>query len=184
MSSINYNNQFKYWSPEMKGTAALTVRDTERLSFMDKVIMDEKFAVMSEVRDVRYSGNQAFIFTSYPVIDINMLFLFDSASEPLIRLQAGEYSVSADNPYVIKLNPTGGFATGFNGHVSVDYKHKMQYNVVDLPHELRASVRFDRVTGKKEDFDLPVQAICQKSHYVNGDSPMYSGTGVQDNSFL
>lgn len=183
VTSINTNTQYKYWSPELKGTIALTFRDVERLSFMDKVVFKDKYSVFSEVKKVRNSGTQAFVFASYPISDINILFAYKSVSEPLIRLQESEYSLSSDNPYVIKLNPVGGFAEDFNGYVSIDYKYEMQYNVVDLPHELRSSVAVDN-NGKQVHFDLPVQAICQKSHYINGDSPKYDGTGVQDNSFL
>lgn len=183
MTAINVNTQYKYWSPEMKGTAALTTRDIERMSFMDKIVLKDKYSVMSEVKRVRDTGTQKFIFASYPVVNVNILFLYKSSSEPLIRLQEGEFSVSESNPYVVLINSSVSLPTGFNGYVSIDYKYKLQYNVVDLPHELRSSIEIND-DGKKIDYDLPVQAICQKSHYINGDSPKYDGTGIIDNSFL
>ena len=182
MSSINVNTQYKYWSPEMKGSVSVTLRDVERLSFMDKLVLKDKYSTMSEVRPVRTISGQKFIFTSYPVVDINTIFLFKSVSDPLIRLQAGEFTVSTDNPYVVKLNITQTLPIDFNNVAAIDYKHLLQYNVVDLPHDLRSSVKMD-VNGKKQDFDLPIQSIAQKSHYITGDSPKYDGTGIKNNDY-
>lgn len=124
---------------------------------------------------------QKFIFTSYPVNRVNSIFIFNGASNPLILLSPEDYEVSPANPYVVKLNHE--FDEDFNNVVSIDYNHNIQYNVVDLPHDVRSSTKMNNM-GRNEVLKLPIQAIAQKSHYITGDSPKYDGTGIQDNSYL
>lgn len=183
ISSINKNTEYKYWSPEFKGTVSLTLRDVEHLSFMDKIVLKDSASLLSEVRPIRVHEGQSFVFASYPVSSINSIFLFSNANEPLIRLDPSLYSISAENPYVIKLSSSIVYPANFNNVLSVDYKHKMQYNVIDIPHDLRMSTTRDN-NGKLQKFELPMQAIAQKSHYVTGDSPKFDGTGIKNNSYL
>lgn len=183
ITALNKDTTYKYWSPEFKGTIAVTLRDTERLSFMDKIVLKGNTSVLSEVRPVQDTGTQKFIFTSYPVNSINSIFIFNGDSSPLLRLTSADYSISPDNPYVVKLSSGITYPTSFNGVVSIDYNHNVQYNVVDIPHDIRMSTKID-ANGKNQKLELPIQAIAQKSHYINGDSPKYDGTGIQDNSFL
>lgn len=183
ITAINLNTKYKYWSPEFKGTVALTLRDIERVSFMDKIILKDKTSILSEIKEVRDNAGQKFIFTSYPVNSINSIFLFDGVTNPLKRLTSLEYSISADNPYVVKLAAGITYPDDFNDVVSIDYNHNIQYNVVDIPHDVRSSLKINS-NGKNESQELPIQAICQKSHYITGDSPKYDGAGIQDNSYL
>lgn len=183
LTSININTKYKYWSPEFKGTVSATFMDINKISFMDKIVLKKKYSVLSEVRPVKVTGTQKFIFTSYPVNSINSIFLFKGSSNALTRLTSDLYSISEDNPYVIKLSSSIAYPTSFNNVVSIDYKYNIQYNVVDIPHDIRASTKIES-TGKNTTQDLPIQAICQLSHYITGDSPKYDGSGIKDNSYL
>lgn len=183
ITSINKNTEYKYWSPEFKGTVAATLRDIERLAYMDKLVLKDKTSILSEIRPVRESGAQKFIFTSYPVDSISSIFLFSSSTTALIKLTTAQYSISTSNPYVVKLDAGIIYPAGFNDVVSIDYEHKIQYNVIDIPHDVRDSTKIN-TNGKNEIVKLPIQAICQKSHYITGESPKYDGTGIKDNSFL
>lgn len=183
ITSVNKDTKYKYWSPEFKGTVAVTLRDTERLSFMDKIVLDNEVSTMSEVRPVRETAGQKFIFTSYPVDKINSIFIFNGANNPLLHISSSDYNIKTENNYVVELSDNISFPVDFNGVVTIDYDHKVQYNVVDIPHDIRSSTQV-ALTGKNEKQKLPIQAIAQRSHYVTGDSPKYDGTGTQDNSYL
>lgn len=182
ITSINKDTKYKYWSQELSGTVNVTLRDQERLSVMDKIVLKNKFSLMSELRDVREVAGQKFIFTTYPIDQIHSVFLFNSVSTKLVRLTMDEYMVSTDNPYVLKINKTP-LPTGFNNVVSIKYKHKVQYNVIDLPHDLRYSTELNR-KGQEIELPLPIQAIARKSEYLTGYSVNYDGTGILDNSYL
>lgn len=187
ITSINKDTKYKFWSPEFKGTVNVTMRDVNKLSFMDKIVLKNRYSVMSEVRPIKSvtinNVTQKFIFTSYPITNVNHVFIFQDATHKLIRLTPDKYSVSPDNPYVLKLDSSITYPTNFNGVVSIDYDHKIQYNVVDIPHDVRTTT-YVNDNGQNKMQEMPVSAVCQKSQYLTGDSPLYDGTGFQDNSYL
>lgn len=187
ITSINKDTKYKFWSPEFKGTVAATLRDVNKLSFMDKIILKDRYSVLSEVRTVKSvtidNVVQKFIFTSYPISNINSVHIFKDETHALIKISQDKYSVSADNPYVLKLDSSIVYPTGFNGVVSIDYDHRIQYNVVDIPHDVRTTT-YVNDNGQNKMQEMPVQAIMQKSQYLTGDSPLYSGLGIIDNSYL
>ena len=187
ITSINKDTKYKFWSPEFKGTVAATLRDVNKLSFMDKIILKDRYSVMSEVRPVKSvvvgDVTQKFVFTSYPITNVNHVFLYVDESHPLTRLTSAQYSISTDNPYVLKLSSSITYPTGFNGVISIDYDHRIQYNVVDIPHDVRTTT-YVTESGQKKMQEMPISAILQKSQYLTGDSPLYSGIGLLDNSYL
>lgn len=187
ITSINKDTKYKFWSPEFKGTVAATLRDINKLSFMDKIILKDRYSVMSEVRPVRSvvvgGMTQKFVFTSYPITNVNHVFLYVDETHPLVRLTPDQYTISTDNPYVLKLSSSITYPTGFNGVISVDYDHRIQYNVVDIPHDVRTTTYVNE-NGQNKMQEMPVSAVLQKSQYVTGDSPIYDGLGLIDNSYL
>lgn len=184
ITSINKDTKYKYWAAELSGTVAVTVRDGERLSVMDKIILEDRTSLYGEIRDLRtYDDGTRFIFTTYPIDEVESVFLYDEPSAPLIRINKELYSISEDNPYVLKLDSSITLKTTFNGVVSVKYKHKLQYNVQDLPHDVRYTTYLNS-NGKEEDLPLPIQAVAVKTENINGNSVLYTGGGLIDNSYL
>jgi hypothetical protein len=136
------------------------------------------------VRSVVVGGmTQKFVFTSYPITNVNHVFLYVDETHPLVRLTPDQYTISTDNPYVLKLSSSITYPTGFNGVISVDYDHRIQYNVVDIPHDVRTTTYVNE-NGQNKMQEMPVSAVLQKSQYVTGDSPIYDGLGLIDNSYL
>lgn len=184
ITSINKDTKYKYWAAELSGTVAVTVRDSERLSIMDKIVLEDMTSLYGELRDMRtYDDGTNFIFTTYPISEVESVFLFDSNSEPLIHINKELYSVSEDNPYVLKFSSSVLLKNTFNGVVSIKYKHKVQYNVTDLPHDIRYSTYLDS-NGREKVLPLPIQAVAVKTENINGDSVLYTGAGIIDNSYL
>ena len=183
ITSINKDTKYKYWSQELTGTVNVTLRDVERLSYMDKIILKNKYSLISELRDLRtLPTNEKFIFTTYPIQEVISVFLFNGESNALRKLTSSEYSVSSLNEYVLNLSISN-YPINFNGIVSIKYKHKVQYNVVDLPHDLRYSTEINK-RGQEVELPLPIQAIARKTQFILGESLNYAGTGLIDNSYL
>ena len=184
ITSVNKDTKYKYWSPEMIGTVAVTLRNQDRVATMDKIELLDQLSILSELRERRLNttDSQYFIFTSYPIREVISVHLFNGVSTALTKIASSDYEISTDNPYVLKLN-IDTYPAGFNGTVSIRYKHYLQYGVVDLPHDMRYSSKLN-VNGKEETITLPVQAIARKSKYMNSNSIEYDGTGIIDNSYL
>ena len=73
--------------------------------------------------------------------------------------------------------------SGFNGTISIRYTHQIQYNIIDLPHELRSSFELNR-EGAYQIMNLPMNAVARRSHLIVVEKMDYDGTGWQDNSYL
>jgi hypothetical protein len=186
-SGINRDTKYKDWSLEKIGTISLTVRDdqNENLSFYDKITFVDKIGSFTEVLKVKQTADtepQDFVFTSYNIDKVVDVFIFSADSQKLVKLTTAEYAVNANNSRVIDLTITTKPAD-FNGVVSVRYNHEIQYNVLDLPHEIRSSWQQNR-EGAYELISLPMNAIARRSHLIQNEQLHYDGTGYQDNSYL
>jgi hypothetical protein len=182
ITGININSQYKDWSVERIGNVSLTVRDDdkENLSFMDKVSLTGKYAKFSQNLKVRYTNNGvgAFVFTTYKIRQIEAVYAFDQPNAPLVKLSPENYSISTVNECVLNIDSD---EVPVNGQLSVHYKHEIQYNVIDLPHELRASYIKNK-DGREERIFLPMNAVARRSHFVLNEAMNFDGTGTQNNS--
>lgn len=178
---INKDTQYQKWSPTLMGTVSVTVRDTdkEHFGYFDRITLEDQYGRHSESLFLRtaFDGNK-FIFTTYAPIDIENICIFVSGNEPLLMLSKDEYEISSLNPYVIIIKKELG--EEFNGAISVTYKHRVQYHILDLPHEIRASLR-QNSNGALEVIQLPVNAIARRSHLIQSLIPNYDGSGIVNN---
>ena len=183
ITGINRETKYKSWSQELLGNISVTFRDIEQSSFMDRITIEDESSVFSEVKEVRTVGEEGseekFIFLSYPILSIEDVFIFKSDNLPLVRLFEGEYSLKNENSYVIKL--TSEALDGSNNFVSVRYKHKIQYHILDMPYVIRSSEVTNR-QGQRQKERLPRNYIARLAHYVV--RPKLDGTGIQVNDYL
>lgn len=182
ITGINADSKYKDWSVERIGNVSLTVRDDDRenLSFMDKVTLLGKYSIFSENLTVRKTNDRlgSFVFTTYKVGEITAIYAFSAANLPLVKLSSTDYTLSTDNKSVININLA---VVPSNMQVSVFYKHEIQYNVIDLPHEIRASYIRDK-NGAEQRIFLPMNAVARRSHFLLGEGMNFNGNGTQNNS--
>lgn len=177
MSSINSTYKYKAWSIENMNRANISLMDIDRLRYFDRITIENDVSEISENRAVRSSvDGQLFCFTSYDVINILSIFKYRGSSQALQKLTSDDYTLE-------------GSKVVFNaGLVSVDemisftYTFKAQYNVLDIPHNLRGSNILDN-NGNLKYQKLPMSAVIQKSHTVM-DRVDFNNGGKIDNSWL
>jgi hypothetical protein len=186
ITSINKVTQYKDWSEEMRGTAAMTFMNADRIGFMDKVTFSNNYSTFSEILEVRTVGVtpnvKKIVFCSYQPHAIKSIFMYAGSSTKLRKLLTTEYSISTTNPYVIELNLSS-YPTGYNQCISISYSHHISYNVLDLPHDVRITVEQNN-NGFKEKRDMPIQTIARKSHFMIGIPTAYDSNNLLDNSWL
>ncbi len=185
MMSINRGTKYKDWSPELIGTIAATFMNTNRFGFMDKIILRKNFGLFSETRPARTGISQGygkFIFTTYRIVEVRSVFVFNGDGSPLIKLAEDQYRINTSNAYVLDIK-TGALPLDFNGSVSISYKHHITYNIVDIPHDLRITKEYGS-TGKRQMQEMPVQAIARKAQYELNAATNYAGNNIQNNSYL
>lgn len=180
ITSINQETKYKQWSQELLGNISATLRDLDNASFMDRITLIGEKTTFSEVRKVRTtSTSQLFIFVSYEIEEIEDIFIFKDPTLPLIRLSADSYTINSGNRFVIDLDTTA-LADSANSSISVRYKHKVQYNILDIPHILRSTMDLNNL-GQIVKQKMPNQYIARLAHYVL--RPDYNGLGIIDNAY-
>lgn len=183
VQGLNRITQYVHWAPELMGTAAITVRDQDKLliSYLDRITLNDEYAAFSEMIVSReMTPEHVSVFLSYAPIEIFNVWLYSAYNEPLVQVDPSSYVVNADNPYCINFE-VGSVPAGVG--VSVFYKHRVQYHVIDMPHEIRASEQRNKVSGQLELIKLPLQVVGRRSHLVDMQRPNYDGSGVIYNDY-
>lgn len=177
ITGLNKSTNHVQWSPELIGTAAITVRDEDKelISYFNRVTLEDEYAVFTEMiisREMR-TGDFA-CFMTYAPIEVESVYAYQSSDSPLVKLSQEEYYISEDNPYCLVVNSD---KVGFESGVSVTYKHRVEYHIIDLPHEIRASLGKNKLSGQFEILKMPIQGIGRRSHLVLN-KPDFGGGGV------
>jgi hypothetical protein len=185
VTSINNETQFKEWSQEKIGTVSLTLYDSNRVAFMDKVIFENDYSYFQDLKIIRLSDsgdfNTGFVFLSYEAVEIKDVFIFKDSQSKLIRLTESQYHIDADNAFILKFDFDISTLINFNNSISIRYKYKNEYIVIDIPHDIRRSFITDS-DGKQQKVNLPVNAIARKTHQQLI-IPDYGGENVLNNSY-
>ena len=181
ITGLNRNTETVQWSPELIGTAAITVRaeDRDLMAYFNRVTLEKEYAIFTEMVLCRIMGNgDLATFLTYAPLEIQAVWRYDGPESPLVKLNPNEYSVSPDNPYAVRFL-TGLMAGGTA--ISVLYKHRVEYHLIDLPHEVRASTGKNKKSGALERLEMPIQGIGRRTHLIDMRRPNYDGTGVINN---
>lgn len=176
VTNLNQSTKYKDWTAENVGTMNINTRASLPLNFMDRVTILDSGVTYSENKEVREYDTQQFIFSIYPIQEILEIFKFENENSPLNRLiEEVDYTFSVGDNKVI-------FNTLLPGdHVSIRYKHKTQYLILDVNHETRNSYTKNNL-GREVLQKLPTYAVARVAHYVL-DAPNLDGTTVYDNSY-
>lgn len=170
------------WTESDRGTVSVSVRDDDKLAFMDRITQTELRSTYSEILRLR-RYNDVFVARSlYDIKQIDSVLLFDGSQRKLIRLAEEQYSFS-DYVFSVSLDLTG----IEDPRVTIRYEHNPQFHVIDITREQvanRGSMNFD---GNLQDpiSDrlgwLPIHGIARRAHYVL-DTPDLAGESLFDNS--
>lgn len=105
ITGLNRNTNYVQWSPELLGTAAITVRDEDRdlITYFNRVTVEDETAIFTECLRIReMPDGSLFCFTSYAPEEIKGVYKFQGSETALWKLDSSCYELSEDNPYCIK----------------------------------------------------------------------------------
>lgn len=181
ITGLNRSTENLQWSPELIGTAAITLRaeDRDLMAYFNRVTLEHEYAIFTEMILTRKMTNgDVAAFLTYAPIEVQSVWVYDGPDSPLKQLDKSEYGVSQDNPYCIQFQ-AGVIAE--NTSFSILYKHRVEYHIIDLPHEVRASAGKNKKSGAIERLEMPVQGIGRRTHLIDMRRPNYDGSGVIHN---
>lgn len=168
ITGVNVNTKYREWTMDNAGTIAVSTYDEGlNFSFFDKLTFKEKFGIFSENRVVRAFNAMLFVWLTFQPFKLFQLSVIDGNGQLQNLTPDSYYTDPENNEYTLFFNANAGLKEG--DIVSVYYKHYVQYNVIDLPHEIRASNKTDE-NGNLQKIDLPVQAIARRANFVVNES--------------
>lgn len=179
VTSINKDTKYKSWSQELIGTMSVSLMNVEKASFMDRITFIKETGIFSEVKTAYTADTDTFIFLSYEAELVEDIFIFTGQGNKLTRVDPTKYYIKTDNNAVVVFL-SGALTGSTNNSISVRYRNKVQYNILDIPHMIRSS-NITNERGQLEKVLLPNQYIARLAHYVRG--LKFDGTGIQDNSY-
>jgi hypothetical protein len=177
VQSQNMSTKYKEWSEEKIGTMNVTALSRDKLSFMDRITLIYGESIFSQLVNPFEVTNYFLGYTIYDINEVIVMFAFDRNDLPLKKLVLGnDYSFNGN---IITFNQR--FIQVPEFRVSITYKHRIQYHVIDLNKETRNSINRD--SGQENLQILPIGGVARRSHYVM-DSEGFSKTLLFDNSIL
>ena len=174
------------WQETDLGTASITSRATDRLTFMDRVIMTEMEAVHTEVLFMeRRENGQLFSYTIYNPIEIELAYLFDGNESKLIKEIPNEvFDLSYFEKGVIAFNENNKYVQTFFKNndtlkLSIRYLHNPVYHIVDVNRDL---IKTRGINCQNTEFktSLPIKYMAKKAQYIF-DNHNLSGSQIENN---
>ena len=168
---------FKEWSETNMGNVNISVRDIDRLAFMDRITALDGQTIHTQTAHPNFYKGVVFAFLDYVVKQMHQVFMFHSATEKLLLLTEGiDYQIT-DSKIILdsKFNEIQDIT------LSLRYTHAPQYYVIDVKRDVMVATVNDTYTGKRK-AQMPISAMGRRAHYVL-DRQNFNGDLIYDNSF-
>lgn len=181
LHSMNMSTKFKQWSQENLGTASLTSLSDDEISYMDRITVLDGNSIFSEVLFLKEYNGTYYFNTIYNIKEIKYIGVFINTGVKLTPLIYGTDFTYVDNKiiFLTAANYTDINADELDCSITIRYVHAPQFHVLDIPRETIQS--FVNINGKEVAIDLPIHAVCRRSHYVL-DAQNFEKTRILDNS--
>lgn len=171
IQSINKSTQYKDWSETLMGTVNVTIESRFQLSFRDRLTVLDSESIGVEVQIVRQYENKTFIYTIYPIDEIIAIYKYNGNEVPLDKVSNYKF----DKNVVYFENSE----VNVEDSISIRYKHKVMYSVIDINHDIRNTYRLNE-KSRENQIRMPVNAVARKLHYIS-DAPSVVGPTILEN---
>lgn len=164
VQSLNIDTKFKEWSEEKLGTAKMTFLSTEKLTFMDRVVIRNASMLTSQVLYPTIRQDSRLVArTIYEVERVDFCFLFIDSNTKLTRLREGVDFEVENGQYIVFTDPElyRELMT-----ITLRYSHRPSYHIVDIPRVVMTTKEFNKGIGTDVNSDMPLLATVRLSHYV------------------
>lgn len=164
VQGIKADVKYENWSKTTAGTAKITARAVDKLAFMDRIILTEVEGYYNEIlRTNEDKDGNVVIYTEYPIIEIETLFLFDGDKKPLKRLIENEdYTVEEESKIKLIVSKY----PGKNYTLSIRYRHYMTYHIIDMNRDIMKVRTRGCVEPDETQKEMPISGIARKAHYL------------------
>jgi hypothetical protein len=166
--SMNRDTKFKEWSVESIGRVGITSLSEAEISFMDRITIESAESTFGQVlfNLSELTNNKITFAATYPLISISYIALFRGVNNKLLPLEKdNDYTIS-DNWIFLdsKFLESGVPVSEQTLSITVRYKHKPQFYIIDLTRDILVST--DTYGKTIEEVKFPLHAIGKRAHYI------------------
>lgn len=165
IQSIKVDTKYENWTKNTSGTARVTARASDKLGFMDRIILREVEGFYNEIVRTRSLGNKVVAFVEYPIVEIEKIYLFVSDKLPLVVLEEGEdYSVVDESKIQILANSK---VVNSESVLTIRYRHLLVYHIIEMNRDImkvRTKQTCSQVGESNE--EMPINGIARKAQYL------------------
>lgn len=182
IQGMNAAKELRAWSEEYIGAINISCKDTEELTYMDRIIVLNAKAINTQVLHFNLSAGELFAYSAYFIKEIKTAMLFKSVDTKHQLLTIGTDITFDKN--IVKLSnlfiPTGIEDGETELSVTLRYVHAPTYHIWEMRRESIES--FEYKDGKDKMIRLPLSAIAKRAQYLLN-PPNLDGSGLLDNSY-
>lgn len=162
---------YQDWGEINRGTANITVRGSDKLGFMDRIIFLELETYYSEILRPKFFSGELVAFPVYEPISITNIFLFIGDDTKLYPLSPSDYAIKGNRitfdlgiAEYIESNDINQSIPELS--VSIRYSYSPVYHVIDVNRELM-KVRENKCTFSDEKLKyMPINVTAKKAHLI------------------
>lgn len=178
IQGINADVRYENWSKISTGMAKITARAKDRLAFMDRIVIREAEGYFNEIVRPRIYDGKMTGFTTYEILDIESLRMFDGDKSPLKLVPESDYEIKDER---IILKPKYKIIKDLT--LTIRYKHLLTYHIIDMNRDI-TKVRTKegcKMTGEPLD-EMPINGTARKAHYLFNNLKYEEAERLIDNS--
>lgn len=162
VQQLNANIKYENWSQTTTGMAKVTARATDKIAFMDRIILREVEGYFNEVMRTRAISGRQVAFTIYEPLQIESIYLYKSDKQPLHPLkEVDDYILDG-----FKIMLTDNYNSMEDLSISIRYRHCLTYHVIDMNRDIMKVREKDCDYSYEDLTNMPIGGIARKSHYI------------------
>lgn len=154
-----------------RGTARITARASDKLGFMDRVILLDLIAYYTEILNPIEYENELIAYPIYEPLEVTNIYLYAGDDKKLIPLDSDKYEIQGNkiifDQSIIDDVPVEDVNQKFPEiTISIRYSYHPCYHIIDSNREL-TKVREKGCSFTDENLtEVPMLYIARKAHYI------------------
>lgn len=184
---MDNKKRYQDWSEINRGTSSITTRGTDKLGFMDRIILTQLEAYYSEVINPILFQGKIIAYPVYEPLFITNIYLFSSDDSHLVPVDEKDFIVSGnkiefslgiqDLIEVRDVNISN--VSEIPISISIRYAHYPVFHVIDANRELMRVREQGCAYSDEQLKDMPINVLARKAHYIF-DSQKFGEEGFEN----
>lgn len=171
---MDNKKRYQDWSEINRGTASITVRGTDKMGFMDRIILTQLEAYYSEVINPIYFQGKIISYPVYEPLFITNIYLFSSDDSRLIPIDKDDFQIIGNRiefnlgiQDLIEISDVNiNNISEIPISISIRYAHYPVFHVIDANRELMRVREQECPLSDERLKDMPINVLARKAHYI------------------